>query len=184
MKAVEEVGFNKTFKFLIFSIIQVIYHLVINHLLFIPPARKLFLQILGAKIGSDSILMDVKFFNWHHTGPGGLTIGNKCFLGDETLIDLYNKVTLEDHVTLGQRVLILTHTNVGYKDHPLQKNFPKKSKEVVFENGCFVGAGTIILPGIVVGEKAFVAAGSVVTSTVPANSVYAGVPAKLVRKLT
>jgi len=183
MKAIEEIGYKRTFKFVIYSIIQVIYHQLINHLFFIPPARKLFLILLGARIGSDSVLMDVKFFNWHHSGPGGLAIGNKCFLGDETLIDLYDKVILEDHVTLGQRVLILTHTNVGYKDHPLQKYFPKKSKGVIFKKGCFIGAGTIILPGVVIGEKAFVAAGSVVTSDVPSNSVYAGVPAKLIKKL-
>lgn len=184
MKAVEEIGYKRTFKFVLYSIIQVIYHQLINHLFFIPPARKLFLTLLGAKIGNDSILMDIKFFNWHHTGPSGFKVGNKCFLGDETLIDLYDKVILEDNVTLGQRVLILSHTNVGYKDHPLQKYFPKKSKEVILKNGCFIGAGTTILPGVIVGEKAFVAAGSVVTSNIPSNSVFAGVPAKLIRKLT
>ena len=184
MKAIEEMGLKKSLRFLTYSLVQVIYHQIINHLLYLPPARKLFLMLLGAKIGSDTVLMDVKFFNWHHTGPSGLTIGKKCFLGDETLIDLYDKVVLEDNVTLGQRVLVLTHTNVGYQDHPLQKYFPKKSKRVIFRNGCFIGAGAIILPGIVVGEKVFIGAGSVVTSNVPANSVFAGVPAKLVRKLT
>lgn len=184
MKALEEVGFKTIIKFAIYSFVQVIYHQLINHLFFLPPARKVFLILLGAKIGSDSILMDVKFFNWHHMGPRGLEVGRKCFLGDETLIDLYDSVILEDNVTLGQRVLILTHTNVGYHDHPLQKYFPKKSKKVVLKNGCFIGAGTIILPGIVVSENAFIGAGSVVTTDVPPNSVFAGVPAKLVRKLT
>lgn len=183
MKAINELGFKKSARFLIYSFLQVFYHQIINHLFFFPQARKLFFQILGAKIGPGSILMDVRFFNFHHTGPGGLKIGKDCFIGDETLIDLYDRVTLEDQVTLGQRVLVLTHLNVGYSNHPLQKLFPKTSKPVIFESGCVIGANSTILPGITVGRESFVAAGSVVTKDVPPNSLVAGVPAKVVRKL-
>ncbi len=178
MKAAGEVGTKKVISFVTYSFLQTFYNL-----LFLPPLRSIFLEILGAKIQNESIIMGVKFFNWHHKGPKWLTIGADCFIGDETLIDLYNFVTLEDQVTLGQRVLVLTHTNVGYADHPLQKHFPKTSKGVTFRRGCFVGAGSIILPGVTIGEKSFIAAGSVVTEDVPRDSVYAGVPAKLLRKL-
>jgi acetyltransferase-like isoleucine patch superfamily enzyme len=183
MKAVKETGSKKTTRFILYSIFGVLLHRIINHLLFFPPIRKFFFQIVGAKIGSDSIIMDIRFLNWHHKGPGGLTIGERCFLGDETLIDLYDSVTLEDDVTLAQRVLVLTHTNVGYKDHPLQKYFPKSSKPVVFKKGSFIGANSTILPGVTIGECSFIAAGSVVTLSVPKESVYAGVPAKLIRKI-
>lgn len=183
MKALREIGFKKTVRFAIFSFLQVFYHRIINHFLFFPQFRKLFLQVLGAKVGQDSILMDVKFFNWHHAGPQGLKIGNECFIGDETLIDLYNNVTLENQVTLAQRVLVFTHTNVGYKNHPLQKYFPKISKSVIFKKGSVVGAGAIILPGVTIGERSFIGAGSVVTSNVPQDSLFAGVPAKLIRKI-
>lgn len=183
MKALREIGFKKTVRFVIFSFLQVFYHRAVNHFLFFPPFRKLFLQVVGAKVGKDSILMDVKFFNWHYRGPGGLKIGDKCFIGDETLIDLYNNVILENHVTLAQRVSVLTHTNVGYKDHPLQKYFPKISKGVIFKKGSVIGAGAIILPGVTIGERSFVGAGSVVTSDVPQDSLFAGVPAKLIRKI-
>ncbi len=183
MKAKDEVGAAKVFKFAFFAVVEVIYHQLILHLLFFPPCRKFFLQVLGAKIGKNSIIMEVKFFNWYHKGPGGLKIGNECFLGDENLIDLYDQVILEDQVTLAQRVTVLTHLNVGYNDHPLQKAFPKMSKPVVFKKGCVVAAGAIILPGVTVGENSFIGAGSIVTRDVPPNSLYAGNPAKLLRKL-
>ena len=183
MKEIEELGLRKSFRFLVYSFLQIIYHNLIDHFLFIPQARKLFLQILGAKIGNNSIIMDVKFFNWHHTGPKGISIGNECYIGDESLIDLYSKVTLEDQVTLAQRIIVLTHLNVGYKSHPLQKFFPKMSKPVIIKSGSVIGAGATILPGVTIGKKSFVAAGSVVTGDVPDNTLVAGVPAKKVRKI-
>lgn len=183
MKATKEVGTKKTIRFILYALAEVIYHRLILHILFFPQARKLFLQILGAKIGKNTIIMEVKFFNWHHTGPGGIKIGNECFLGDETMIDLYDKVILEDQVTIAQRVMVLTHLSVGYADHPLQKAFPKKSKEVVFKNGCVIGVASTILPGITIGKESFVAAGSVVTQNVPPHSLVGGVPAKVIRKI-
>lgn len=183
IKVIQEVGFRKTIKFLIYSFIQILYHLLIDHVFNLPPFRKYFLILLGAKVGKDSILMSVKFINWHYGGPGVLKIGSECFIGDETLIDLYDQVVLEDKVTIAQRVTILTHQNVGYKDHPLQKYFPKFSKPVIFKKGSVVGTGSIILSGVEIGRESFVAAGSVVTRDVPAKTLVGGVPAKFIRKI-
>lgn len=178
MKALKEVGFITAFKFVFFSFFQLFYRL-----LPLPPLKKLFLLIGGAKIGQDSIIMDVRFFNWHRKGLKGLKIGQQCFIGDETLIDLYNKVTMEDSVTLAQRVTIITHINVGYKNHPLQKHFPPKSLPVLFKTGCVVAACATILPGVTIGERSMVAAGAVVTKDVPPQTLVAGVPAKVIRRL-
>lgn len=181
-RAIDEVGTRKTMRFILYCVVQIIYHNLIDHILYYSTARKLFLQLLGAEIGKYSILMNVKFFNWHHSGPSGLKIGKECFIGDETLMDLYEPIILEDQVTIAQRVVILTHLNVGYKNHPLQKFFPRHSKPVIFRKGSVVGAAATILPGVTIGPKAFVAAGSVVTKDVPANTLVAGVPAKKIRK--
>ncbi|KKR88133.1 MAG: Transferase hexapeptide repeat containing protein [Candidatus Curtissbacteria bacterium GW2011_GWA1_41_11] len=183
MNAIREVGIRKIYRFIIYSFIQVIYHILIDHFLFFPQCRKLFLVILGSDIGSHSVIMNVKFFNIHQEGPSGLTIGKECFIGDETLIDLYDKVILEDQVTIAQRVTILTHTNVGYKNHPLQKFFPKSSKPVKFAEGSVMGACSVILPGVTIGKESFIAAGSVVTKNVPSRTLVAGIPAKFVKKI-
>lgn len=178
MQALKEVGFKKAFKFVLFSFFQLFFGL-----LPLPQLKILCLQIGGAKIGKDSIIMDVHFFNWHHLGLRGLNVGQECFIGDETLIDLYRRVILEDSVTIGQRVTILTHINVGYKNHPLQKYFPSESLPVILKTGCVIGACATILPGITIGQRSMVAAGAVVTKDVPPQTLVAGVPAKVIRKL-
>ncbi len=183
MKAIDEVGLKKTCRFIAFSLFQVFYHHIIDHLFYFSHARKLLLTTVGAKIGKNTILMDIHFFNWHHTGPGGLKIGKECFIGDDVLIDLYDKVILEDQVTLAARVTVLTHLSVGYKNHPLQRFFPKASKSVRFRSGCVVGASSIILPGVTIGKRSFVAAGAVVTKDVKPATLVAGVPAKTIRKI-
>ena len=85
-------------------------------------------------------------------------------------------------MTLAERVVILTHTNVGYHDHPLQPHFPATAAPVALGRGCFVGASVTILPGVTIGPESFVAAGSVVTADVPPRTLVAGVPARPVRE--
>ena len=86
-------------------------------------------------------------------------------------------------MTFAERVLVLTHTNVGYADHPLQPHFPALAAPVVVESGAFVGANVTILPGVRIGSQSFVAAGSVVTADVPPRTLVAGVPARAVRPI-
>ncbi len=178
MQAIKEIGFKKAFKFFLFSFFQLFFGLMI-----LPQLRKVLLQIGGAKIGRDSIIMGVRFFNWHHQGLSGVNIGKECFIGDETLIDLYNKVVLEDQVTIAQRVTLLTHMNVGYRNHPLQKYFPSSSAPILLKRGSVIGASVTILPGVVIGENSMVASGAVVTKDVPDMTLVGGVPAKEIRKL-
>lgn len=178
MKAIEEIGHKKTIRFLFYSFID-----LILPLLFLPQGKKLLLSLLGAHIENGTILMKVNFFNWHHLGPKGLIVGKECFIGDGTLIDLYDSISIEDQVTIAQKVTIITHQNVGYANHPLQQYFPKKAAGVLIKSGAFVGAGSIILPGVTIGKQSFIAAGSVVNSNIPDGKIYGGVPAKLIRDI-
>lgn len=176
MKAYGEVGLAKSLRFGFFTLA-----LVPFRLLLFPQLRAPYLRLLGARIGPRSLLHDVRFFNLYRRGLGGLTIGRECFLGDECLLDLAEAVTLEDQVTLAERVVVLTHMNVGYADHPLQGPFPGMAAPVRLERGCFVGANATILAGVTVGGEAFVAAGSVVTEDVPPRTLVAGAPARPIR---
>jgi acetyltransferase-like isoleucine patch superfamily enzyme len=178
VKALDEIGAGRALRFGLFTLAMVPYRLAL-----FPPLRAFWLRLLGAKIGSRAILHDVRFFNLYRRGLGGLTVGDDCFIGDECLLDLAEEIRLEDHVTLAERVLVLTHTNVGYRDHPLQRHFPAMAAPVTIRRGSFVGAAVTILPGLSIGPEAFVAAGSVVTADVPPRTVVAGVPARPLRTL-
>ena len=178
MKALKELGFKKLFRF--FWIVPL---MGFFNILGYPNLRILFLRIFGCQIGKNVDIHIIKLFNLYAGKFSNLSIGHNSFIGDDCLFDLANKIKLGEHVTLAERVTILTHTNVGYKDHPLQKYFPRIDAPVEFKDGCFIGANATILPGVIIGEKSFVAAGSVVTKTVEPGFVVAGVPAKIIKKI-
>lgn len=178
MKAVDEIGWGRAFRFGFFTLALVPYRLAL-----VPPLRVLWLRLFGAAVGPRTVVHDVRFFNLYRRGPRGLRIGRDCFLGDECLLDLADEIRLEDQVTLAERVLILTHTNVGYRDHPLQAHFPAFQAPVTIARGSFVGSNATLLPGIRIGEGSFVAAGSVVTGDVPDHTLVGGVPARPLRSL-
>ncbi len=178
MKAFSEIGWRKAARFGFFTAAMLPYRLLL-----LPQLRAPWLRLLGARVGRGAILHDVRFFNLYRRGLAGLEIGEDCFVGDECLLDLAEGITLERQATLAERVLVLTHTNVGYQDHPLQALFPASASPVVIREGSFVGASATILPGVRVGPRSFVAAGSVVTADVPEGTLVAGVPARAVRSL-
>ena len=178
MKALGEIGWGRAARFGFFTLGMLPYRMAV-----FPQLRAPWLRLLGARIGRRTILHDVRFFNLYRRGLAGLEIGDECFLGDECLLDLAEGVRLERQVTFAERVLVLTHTNVGYADHPLQPFFPVRAAPVVVESGAFVGANVTVLPGVRIGRESFVAAGSVVTADVPPRTLVAGVPARAVRPI-
>ncbi len=178
MKALAEIGWRRALRFGFFTLAMVPYRLAL-----FPQLRGPWLRLLGARIGRRTILHDVRFFNLYRRGLAGLEIADECFLGDECLLDLAEGIQLERQVTLAERVLVLTHMNVGYADHPLQPHFPPLAKPVVIEQGAFLGANVTLLPGVRIGARSFVAAGAVVTSDVPAGVLAAGVPARVLRPI-
>jgi len=178
VKALSEVGWGRLTRFWLMTLAMVPYRLAL-----VPPLRAGWLRLLGARVGRRVVMHDVRFFNLYRRGLSGLVIGDESFLGDECLLDLAEGIVLGPQVTLAERVLILTHTNVGYKDHPLQRHFPAAAAPGRIEGGSFVGANVTILPGITVGAGSFVAAGAVVTADVPPRTLVAGVPARPLRAL-
>ena len=178
MKALDEIGWRRAARFGFYTLAMIPYRLAL-----VPQLRAPWLRLLGARLGRRVILHDVRFFNLYRRGLAGLEIADECFLGDECLLDLAEGIRFEKQVTLAERVLVLTHTNVGYHDHPLQPHFPPMAAPVVVESGAFVGAGVTILPGVRIGSGSFVAAGSVVKDDVPRGTLVAGVPARALRSI-
>lgn len=178
MQALREIGFARACKYGFFELAMVVY----RGLLF-PQLRTPFLRLLGATIGPASIVHGPRLFNLYRTGISGLTLGSHCFVGEECLFDLAERITMGDHATVSERVIILTHTNVGYRNHPLQPYLPSMSAAVHLDSGCFVGANATILPGVRIGACSIVAAGAVVTEDVPPWHVVGGVPARILKTI-
>jgi acetyltransferase-like isoleucine patch superfamily enzyme len=93
-------------------------------------------------------------------------------------------ITIENDVMLGPGVHIYIDKHrfidpnipiIDQGDHP--------TESVVLKAGCWVGAGTIILPGVTIGENSVIGAGSVVTRSIPDRVLAAGNPAKVIRRI-
>jgi len=178
MQALKQVGFVKIYRFAVMTLFSLIFKLMI-----LPPLRSLCLQIMGTKVGQGTVLQNIRFYNLYRTGLRGLRIGKDCYLGDEVLLDLADSIYLADQVTLAARVHILTHRNVGYANHPLQRHMPAMQKATHIDQGAFIGANAVLMAGVHIGECAVVAAGAVVCADVPAFCVVGGVPAKPIKQL-
>lgn len=176
MKIVKTIGIVKAFRFLWYIWYSWLIHISL------PPMRVWLMRLAGAKVGRDTVVFDVKFANLYHYGFSRLMIGNRCFLGDEVMLDVRGGITLGDDVTISNRTTIVTHINVGYEDHPLRKIYPTKESSVTIRRGVYIGTGAIILPGVTLGELSVVGAGAVVTKDVKIKTVVVGVPACMVKK--
>ena len=116
----------------------------------------------------------------------GHTVGDKVYFpADITVTQNFTQnmggVKLGDRVSIGPRVIIVlaSHPNSSH----LRNSFPSKPQQVVIGNDVWIGAGAIILNGVTIGDNSVVGAGSVVTHDVPKNTIVAGNPAKILRKL-
>lgn len=115
----------------------------------------------------------------------GVKIGKHVFLAGGNSLDRARPdlITLEDYTALSGGVHILTHSNPTL---PLRKILGESSsivEPVIIKKGAWLAVNCIILPGIIVGENSIVTAGSVVTRNVPPNTIVAGNPARVVKKI-
>jgi len=120
----------------------------------------------GAKIGEDCNLCDHTF------------IENDVIIGDRVTIkcgvQLWDGARVEDDVFIGPNA---TFTNDRF---PRSKKHPPVYLETRLEKGCSIGASAVILPGLRIGANAMVAAGAVVTRSVPPDAIVQGNPARIV----
>jgi len=113
--------------------------------------------------------------------PGAsLTIGEGCgFSG--TVIAAAERITIGDRVMCGGNTTITDTDWHGLL--PSERRRPGRTAPVVLEDDVFLGLGTVILKGVTIGRGTFVAAGSVVTKSLPPMVLAAGNPARVVRPL-
>ncbi len=127
-----------------------------------------------ARIGQNCILGKGVYVDF------GVQIGNRCKLQNGAYV--YHGVTLEDGVFVGPGV-ILTNDRLPRAINPdgsLKTDDDWKVGHIHVKRGASLGAGSVVLPGVTVGEFALVGAGAVVTRSVPDQGLVVGNPARLV----
>lgn len=154
----------------------------------------------GCSIGSHTVVMaGTRLGNGSIVGDNA-GIRERCTIGDNVVVG--RSVTVENDTTIGDRTKIqsgayvtayvtleedvfiapmVVTTNDNYMGRT-KKRFDEL-KGCTVKRGARVGGGSHLLPGVVIGEEAFIATGAVVTKDIPARSVAMGVPARVVREV-
>jgi UDP-2-acetamido-3-amino-2,3-dideoxy-glucuronate N-acetyltransferase len=142
-----------------------------------------------SEVKSTAIGINTRIWQFVVVLPGA-KIGQECNICSHCLIE--NDVVVGDRVTIksgvqlwdglriGDDVFIGPNANFTNDRFPRSKNKPDSFLETSIETGSSIGAGATILPGITIGTNAMVAAGAVVTRSVPPNAIVLGNPAKIV----
>lgn len=123
-------------------------------------------------------------------GCSQISIGNRVvirpntMLFGETVLPMKLSIIIEDDVMIGSGVHIYVN-NHKFDDPTIpiinQGYYP--DLQVVLKKGCWIGANTIILPGVTIGENSVVGAGSIVTKSIPKNVVAVGNPTKILKSI-
>ncbi|HEX5184736.1 MAG TPA: acyltransferase [Allosphingosinicella sp.] len=109
---------------------------------------------------------------------GTIDIGPRAFCGQGTII------AAQERISIGSDVLIAEYVTIRDQDHDvLRKGEEFRTAPIVIGDRVWIGAKATITRGVSIGDGAVIGANAVVTRDVPANSVAAGVPAKVIRLL-
>ena len=137
----------------------------------------------NVEIGADVAIWNYVVIGDNTKIGDGTLIGSFCDIGKDVVIgkncNIQAHVTISNGCILGDNVFIAPNTSL------LNDKYPKSTfmTPPIIKDGARIGGGVTILPDVTVGEKAVIGGGSVVTKNVPARTVLAGVPAKVVMTL-
>lgn len=131
------------------------------------------LKLFGAEIGKGLVIkpaVNIKF-------PWKLTIGDHVWLGENVWIDNLDNVKIGCDVCISQGAMLLT----GNHDYTLT-TFDYKNGPIILEDGVWIGAKTVVCPGVVCKSHSILTIGSIATKNLEPFTIYQGNPAKAIRK--
>lgn len=127
----------------------------------------------GAEIGYLSVVGTTDI----HGNLSKLKIGKECFIGSNVHIALHDNVTLGNNVVINDGCKLLTGS------HDINcPNWSHVKAPITIEDYAWIATSAILLPGVTIGRGAVVAAGAVVSKSIPPYHVAAGNPARLVKE--
>ena len=137
--------------------------------------RDLLSQITDSEIDKSVDVFTPLYINYgKHT-----KIGKNVFINfDCTFLDL-GGITIEDNVLIAPKVSVLS------EGHPIspETRHSLMVGHIHIKKNAWIDAGAIILPGVTIGENSIVAAGAVVSTNVPSNTIVGGIPAKVIKEI-
>jgi putative colanic acid biosynthesis acetyltransferase WcaF len=137
--------------------------------------KRFLLRLFGAKVGTGVIIKT----NVRIKNPWRLQIGDNCWLGESVWIDNLADVCIGSDVCISQGAMLLT----GNHDFT-KSSFPYRLGEIVLENGVWIGARSVICPGIICKTHSVLTVNSVASKNLEQWGIYSGSPAILKKTRT
>ena len=117
------------------------------------------------------------------TPPFSIDFGNQVKIGSHVFINHHLTMMSAGSITIDDGVMIGPNVNILTDNHDFANRMVLVCKPIHICKNAWIGAGAMILPGVTVGENAVVGSGAIVTHDVEPNTVVAGNPAKVIKKL-
>ncbi|NML63650.1 acyltransferase [Hymenobacter sp. RP-2-7] len=165
---------------------------------FLSLFRSYWYSLLGMNIGSGTTIPSL-----HTTWPNQISIGNNCILEhniyfkfdgiwqqgyaivikNQVFIGTNCEFNIRQKIIIGNNTLIASGCRFIDHDHGIQaalliREQEGSEKPIYLGNDVWLGCNVVVLKGVIIGDGAVIAAGSVVTKSIPANEIWAGVPAR------
>ena len=142
-----------------------------------PAAQRRILRTLLGEVG-DGTIIEPPFY---------CSYGSNLYLGSRVYLNFCCTILDNNQVRLGHDVMLGPQVQIYTAEHPLKPASRRErwesARPVLVADNVWIGGGAIILPGVTIGQNAVVGAGAVVTHDVPANTVVAGNPARIIRTI-
>lgn len=142
----------------------------------VPTAlRWVLLRAVGMRVERSGVSSRVWF------GSREMTVGRGTFIGYGSMFDTFAPITIGRDCAIAMQTTFVTSTH--RMGGPAKRAGAIETSPIVVGDGVWIGARATVLPGVTIGDGAVVAAGSVVTRDCDPHTLYAGVPARAVRRL-
>lgn len=155
----------------------------VNHVAaanFIPPGLRYWIyRLAGMDLQHASISPGCHFGG--RMGPLRVRIGEGTFVNEGCRFDANDWISIGTRCMVGHEVLFVTATHDT--SDPRCRGGTISWKPLVVEDGCWIGARAVILPGVTIGNGCVIAAGAVVGKDCAPHGLYAGVPASRIKNL-
>ena len=138
------------------------------------------IPVIFSKLTGKQVDASFRLFPPFHTDFGkNITLGKNVFINSGCHFQDQGGIIIGDDVLIGHNVVLAT---LNHDFAPDQRGNLHPAP-VIIKDRVWIGSSVTVLPGVTIGENAIVAAGATVTKDVPANTVVAGVPAKVIKQL-